>query len=672
MSEMAGQTGGSLAMTERRQHSRLQAKSLAYLDIGPDNGGIVLNLSEGGIAVQAAGPLSEEPLIGLRIQLPNSVKKLVASGKIAWRSESKKEAGLEFADLPEAARLQIREWLSSESPPQELQVNAAIQPETTLPPKGKRTEKWTSLVAEQLAQGGANFTHRDNGVAAASPSAASLSRSDEVKALAPSPEAVQAPSSPVAAEKKTEALMGSTFVAPVESKPVETHGKVSAGPEPAFAPPVVPFETSKPGDASSGKKSVEPTLPSDRLLRRRAGPRAIASDSIQKLQTPPGPQAVEKSKASSSSTDEFVVKARSNFAAKHLVNSKPAGADSLSILGSQREVTADTDAGNGTAKADTSAAQSQPATPTIKPGELAPVTVLASPTLAPKTVTDPSRADLHERLSPGMTASGDQHRSLTSIVVMCVIIVVVCAGLGIALGRRTFRTASSSAASGDGASQAEVPRVAALPKTTSASKSSASPSSAGTRGAVRTSTRTTHVPMPRDASPPLHESKNQIPISSPLPPVNEQPSTTPPANYSSSVAAATTPATSHHMAVQVYPSSPLAPSAGNSRLDMPPAVKAPHRTEGSLDRTVPAHLVYRVEPFYPREAMLQHVEGTVKIHLTVGQDGKVKNLNIVSGPSLLTSAALDAAQYWRYIPALHNGNPVESEADILIEFHSSH
>jgi hypothetical protein len=36
---------------------------------------------------------------------------------------------------------------------------------------------------------------------------------------------------------------------------------------------------------------------------------------------------------------------------------------------------------------------------------------------------------------------------------------------------------------------------------------------------------------------------------------------------------------------------------------------------------------------------------------------------------LLTSAALDAAQYWRYIPALRNGEPYETEQDISINFH---
>ena len=84
---------------------------------------------------------------------------------------------------------------------------------------------------------------------------------------------------------------------------------------------------------------------------------------------------------------------------------------------------------------------------------------------------------------------------------------------------------------------------------------------------------------------------------------------------------------------------------------------------------VAAYLIYRVEPIYPRPALQAGVEGTVKIHATVGRDGSVKNLKVVSGPALLTSAAIDAAQYWRYIPALRNGEPVETDADISVEFH---
>jgi len=103
-----------------------------------------------------------------------------------------------------------------------------------------------------------------------------------------------------------------------------------------------------------------------------------------------------------------------------------------------------------------------------------------------------------------------------------------------------------------------------------------------------------------------------------------------------------------------------------------PNSSAAPRMQPPADRLVAAHLIYRVEPFYPKEALQQRVEGTVKIHATVGQDGRVKNLRVISGPASLTSAALGAAQYWRYVPALRNGEPIETDEDISIEFHLLH
>ena len=121
--------------------------------------------------------------------------------------------------------------------------------------------------------------------------------------------------------------------------------------------------------------------------------------------------------------------------------------------------------------------------------------------------------------------------------------------------------------------------------------------------------------------------------------------------------------------MSVAPPSAAAPSM---RATVSPSSSVPPRTQPPADRLVAAHLIYRVEPFYPKEALQQRVEGTVKIHATVGQDGRVKNLRVISGPASLTSAALGAAQYWRYVPALRNGEPIETDEDISIEFHLLH
>jgi TonB family protein len=117
------------------------------------------------------------------------------------------------------------------------------------------------------------------------------------------------------------------------------------------------------------------------------------------------------------------------------------------------------------------------------------------------------------------------------------------------------------------------------------------------------------------------------------------------------------------------PASTTATASASGSHASPSDANAAPQPQPPSDRMVAAYLIYRVEPIYPRSALQLGIEGTVKIHATVGRDGTVKNLKVVSGPSLLTSAAMDAAQYWRYIPALRNGEPIETDAEISIEFH---
>ena len=109
------QTGSSLDGLDRRRCVRHQVKSLAYLDIGADNGGIVLNISESGLAVHAVSVLPPDPTVDLRLQLHKSCKRLETRAKVAWMSDTKKEAGVEFIDLPEEVRLEIKEWLALEN-----------------------------------------------------------------------------------------------------------------------------------------------------------------------------------------------------------------------------------------------------------------------------------------------------------------------------------------------------------------------------------------------------------------------------------------------------------------------------------------------------------------------------------------------------------------------------
>jgi protein TonB len=74
-------------------------------------------------------------------------------------------------------------------------------------------------------------------------------------------------------------------------------------------------------------------------------------------------------------------------------------------------------------------------------------------------------------------------------------------------------------------------------------------------------------------------------------------------------------------------------------------------------------------PQYPAIARAARVEGTVVLAATIAKSGAIENLHVVSGPPLLTSAAMDAVRTWHYRPYLLNGEPVEVETTVRVVFH---
>jgi len=79
-------------------------------------------------------------------------------------------------------------------------------------------------------------------------------------------------------------------------------------------------------------------------------------------------------------------------------------------------------------------------------------------------------------------------------------------------------------------------------------------------------------------------------------------------------------------------------------------------------------LVHQVTPRYPAQARQAHVQGTVILQALIGKDGSVRNLHAVSGPPMLTQAALDAVKQWHYKPYYLDGQPVEAETQINVKF----
>jgi protein TonB len=80
------------------------------------------------------------------------------------------------------------------------------------------------------------------------------------------------------------------------------------------------------------------------------------------------------------------------------------------------------------------------------------------------------------------------------------------------------------------------------------------------------------------------------------------------------------------------------------------------------------NLINKITPMYPPLAKQARIQGTVRFNATIAKDGTVKNLEIVSGHPLLAEAAQEAVKQWVYKPTLLNGQPVEVETQIDVNF----
>jgi periplasmic protein TonB len=57
---------------------------------------------------------------------------------------------------------------------------------------------------------------------------------------------------------------------------------------------------------------------------------------------------------------------------------------------------------------------------------------------------------------------------------------------------------------------------------------------------------------------------------------------------------------------------------------------------------------------------------------TVGKDGTISGIKVLSGDAMLAKAATDAVRQWKYHPYLLNGEPVEIETQITVSFKVPH
>jgi protein TonB len=106
-------------------------------------------------------------------------------------------------------------------------------------------------------------------------------------------------------------------------------------------------------------------------------------------------------------------------------------------------------------------------------------------------------------------------------------------------------------------------------------------------------------------------------------------------------------------------------SANIPKLYKPIAVPQRIRVSQGVTRGL---LISKIEPSYPVLAREARIQGTVVLSAIIAKDGTIQNLQLVSGHPMLVPAAITAVKQWRYKPYLLNGQPVEVETTITVNF----
>ena len=103
----------------------------------------------------------------------------------------------------------------------------------------------------------------------------------------------------------------------------------------------------------------------------------------------------------------------------------------------------------------------------------------------------------------------------------------------------------------------------------------------------------------------------------------------------------------------------------------PPVIPLPAKPVAKppiVSHMMEGNLIYRVQPTYPPLARSARIQGSVVLRAVISRAGTIENLQVLNGPPLLVRAAMDAVQQWRYRPYVLNGEAVEVETQVTVNF----
>lgn len=492
---------------------------IAYVELGEENGGVLLNLSEGGLAVRSALPLVSREFTGIRFQAPASKAWLTASGRLVWLSDSKKEGGIQFTELPGEARQQIQKWASAHA---------------------------------DLEDGGQSLPPSFHG--AQEPCEQILDRPDRTSEDNPAPT--------TALNARTRVTQTQRVVAPTLGRGVDI---------PAAEPPAQAFQfTDYSMFAAAPENQVVWAVPA----RRRKG--------------------------------------RGGTALLVLL----VAALAFALGSTVGRGTLDSSIAYLTSEADNRLAPAPKVTPPAPPEQAG----AAGPVADGKDATSaPDRG--HSNAATGANLTSE-----------------AAANSPIANAPATEVTN-------------ELPKGATQPKVSSAAAGVSAADSASRSATARDTAERQPRYSPDNATPHNNRELDTGP-SSTVPEHSILVNPPGPGGRPFFV----------NLSAETISASPAIAISAQRTLQIQPSAS------GRPERVVIGALKSHSEPFYPVEARKQRIEGSVQLRARVGRTGQVTGVTPVSGPGLLSSAAVAAVREWRYEPTFVDGDPVETTADITIVF----
>jgi len=104
-----------------------------------------------------------------------------------------------------------------------------------------------------------------------------------------------------------------------------------------------------------------------------------------------------------------------------------------------------------------------------------------------------------------------------------------------------------------------------------------------------------------------------------------------------------------------------------SAANTPPPKVAPQKVRISQG-VLQGNALSQPKPIYPPIARQARIQGSVILAATISKNGTIENLRLVSGHPMLVPAAMDAVRQWKYKPYMLNGDPVEVDTQITVNF----